>query len=230
MFIVIEGGKSSGKTTLKNLLIPWLEEKGLTVFDSTSPTDWAKTLEHQGQFASPRSEMFLELADRAEQFEKIIKPALDKNFVVILENYKKGFLAKYVLGEGENAEMVQALNNKCELPSADVTLILNPEASEVLKRNPRLNVAKYTRMQPNFIETEEGDSIITGSSPQEVFENAKAWINEAYFYNEVTPEINAVEAGVLPVSTTISELPKLNPEDFLPTQPESNLEAVPDVT
>ncbi len=229
MFIVIEGGKSSGKTTLKNLLIPWLEEKGLTVYDSTCPTEWAKKLEHQGQFASPRSEMFLELADRAEQFEKLIKPALDKNLVVILENYKKGFLAKYVLGEGENAEMVQALNNKCELPPADVTLILNPDSAEVYKRNPKLNVAKYQRMQANFIETEEGDSIITGSSPQEVFENAKAWINEAYFFNEVPPELNAVEAGVLPITAPKEELPSLNLKDFSINQSNPIMETVPDV-
>jgi dTMP kinase len=94
IFIALEGGEGTGKSTQSHLLKEWLEQEGETVVLSREPggTDLGKDLRkillgHETGVISPRAEALLYAADRAHHVFSIIRPALDRGDVVITDRY-----------------------------------------------------------------------------------------------------------------------------------------------
>jgi dTMP kinase len=86
--ISFEGIDGSGKTTQMDLLERWLIDQDVEYLRTREPggTDLGQNIRDllfQEKQIAPLSEIFLFLADRAEHFEKVILPALDKNRIVI---------------------------------------------------------------------------------------------------------------------------------------------------
>ena len=89
LFITLEGGDGSGKSTQAELLSGWLHERGLTVLRTREPggTDVGNevreiVLHHRGDIA-PRAEALLYAADRAHHVATVVRPALDRGEVVL---------------------------------------------------------------------------------------------------------------------------------------------------
>jgi len=111
LFITLEGGDGSGKSTQAELLTHWLEREGKTVLRSREPggTDVGSeireiVLHHRGEIAA-RAEALLYAADRAQHIATKVRPALARGEIVIQDRYLDSSVAYQgagrVLGAGE---------------------------------------------------------------------------------------------------------------------------------
>ncbi len=91
MFIVFEGIDGTGKSTQVNLLAEALRAQGREVITSKEPTDGphGSRLRDSAETGrlSPQEELDLFHLDRKEHVESLIKPALARDAVVILDRY-----------------------------------------------------------------------------------------------------------------------------------------------
>ncbi|WP_345763735.1 dTMP kinase [Diaminobutyricibacter sp. McL0608] len=104
LFITLEGGDGSGKSTQAQLLSDWLREHGRTVVRTREPggTDVGVeireiVLHHRGDIA-PRAEALLYAADRAHHIETFVRPALARGEVVIQDRYLDSSVAYQGVG------------------------------------------------------------------------------------------------------------------------------------
>ena len=116
LFITLEGGDGSGKTTQSRLLTDWLEERGRTVLRTREPggTDVGVeireiVLHHRGEIA-PRAEALLYAADRAQHIATAVRPALARGEVVIQDRYLDSSVAYQGAGRVLDATEVRDLS------------------------------------------------------------------------------------------------------------------------
>jgi len=93
LFITMEGGDGSGKTTQIELLTQWCEKTGHPTLVTREPggTDLGRQLReiilHSTGFIAPRAEALLYAADRAHHIHTVVRPALEKGTVVVQDRY-----------------------------------------------------------------------------------------------------------------------------------------------
>jgi dTMP kinase len=94
VFISFEGGEGSGKSTQTKLLKEWLEKNDETVLLTREPggTDLGNQLrnillDNKTGVISPRAEALMYAADRAHHVFSVIRPALERNEIVITDRY-----------------------------------------------------------------------------------------------------------------------------------------------
>jgi len=94
VFISFEGGEGSGKSTQTKLLKEWLEKNNETVLLTREPggTDLGNQLrnillDNKTGVISPRAEALMYAADRAHHVFSVIRPALERNEIVITDRY-----------------------------------------------------------------------------------------------------------------------------------------------
>ncbi|MFT4219695.1 MAG: dTMP kinase [Microbacterium sp.] len=135
LWVTLEGGDGSGKTTQAALLRDWLEASGRTVVTTREPggTDVGRlvrdiVLHHRGDIA-PRAEALLYAADRAHHIETVVGPALDRGEVVVQDRYLDSSVAYQgagrVLDPGEVRELSLWATGGV-LPDVTVLLDLDP--------------------------------------------------------------------------------------------------------
>jgi dTMP kinase len=93
VWITLEGGDGSGKTTQADLLDTWLSNEGRTVVRTREPGGSEVgnlirdiVLHHRGDIA-PRAEALLYAADRAHHVATVVRPALTRGEVVLQDRY-----------------------------------------------------------------------------------------------------------------------------------------------
>ncbi len=93
IWITVEGGDGSGKTTQAELLTEWLRAAGRTVVRTREPGGTEVgllirdiVLHHRGDIV-PRAEALLYAADRAHHVATLVKPALERGDVVLQDRY-----------------------------------------------------------------------------------------------------------------------------------------------
>jgi dTMP kinase len=95
-FIVFEGGEGSGKSTQAAKLAKFMRDKGLTVLETREPggTPLAedirnvfKSVPKSGDVPTPRTELLLVMAARAQHIEKTIRPALSAGKWIICDRF-----------------------------------------------------------------------------------------------------------------------------------------------
>lgn len=93
LFITLEGGDGTGKSTQAALLGEWFEGQGREVVYTREPggTDLGVELReivlHSRGHIAPRAEALLYAADRAHHIATLVRPALDRGAVVIQDRY-----------------------------------------------------------------------------------------------------------------------------------------------
>lgn len=99
LFITLEGGDGSGKSTQLELLVRWLHESGQTVTVTREPggTDLGLELRnivlHRRGEIAPRAEALIYAADRAHHIATKVHPALERGEVVVQDRYIDSSLA-----------------------------------------------------------------------------------------------------------------------------------------
>ena len=92
LFIALEGGDGSGKTTQARLLHGWLADHGREVVLTREPggTELGRLLRREvlhGGDLDPRTEALLYAADRAHHVHTVVRPALAQGAVVLTDRY-----------------------------------------------------------------------------------------------------------------------------------------------
>ncbi len=142
IFIAFEGGEGSGKSTQAKLLKGWFEEEGKTVTltrepgGSTLGKDLRKILlAKETGVISPRAEALLYAADRAHHVYSVIKPALERNEVVITDRYFDSSIAYQGAGRTlASGEVARISRWATESLYPTLTIILDQPANIGLKR------------------------------------------------------------------------------------------------
>lgn len=94
LFITLEGGEGSGKTTQAQMLSEWMGKRNIPHVLTKEPGSdileckkIRKLLLDPNNSLVPRTELLLFLADRAQHVEKLIRPNLEKGVHVICDRY-----------------------------------------------------------------------------------------------------------------------------------------------
>ncbi|WP_353113880.1 dTMP kinase [Microbacterium sp.] len=135
LWITLEGGDGSGKTTQAELLTSGLTARGRTVLRTREPggSEVGRlirdiVLHHRGDIA-PRAEALLYAADRAHHVATVVRPALARGEVVIQDRYLDSSVAYQGAGRVLDAEEVRGLSlwaTEGALPDLTVLLDLDP--------------------------------------------------------------------------------------------------------
>ena len=141
VWITLEGGDGSGKTTQAELLTAWMGEQGRTVVRTREPGGSEVgmlirdiVLHHRGDIA-PRAEALLYAADRAHHVETVVRPALARGEVVIQDRYLDSSVAYQGAGRVLDGTEVRDLSlwaTEGALP--DLTVLLDLDPAEARRR------------------------------------------------------------------------------------------------
>lgn len=136
MFIVFEGIDGTGKSTQVKLLADTLRERGREVVTSKEPTDgqYGTKLRQSAETGrlSPEEELKLFHLDRKEHVEELIKPALARGAVVILDRYFFSTMA-YQGIRGFDPRDIRRINEEFA-PLPDLVIILELDLDTALSR------------------------------------------------------------------------------------------------
>jgi dTMP kinase len=157
-FISFEGPEGSGKSTHISLLADFLRQKGLTVSVTHEPgggTELAAKLRelllNSKGLVSPRAELFLMLAARAEHVQGLIEPELKSGSVILCDRYIDSSLAYQGFGRGLSIDFVRQANafaTDGRVP--ELTFLMDIEIQEGLKR--AANKSALDRIESEKIE------------------------------------------------------------------------------
>lgn len=140
IWITLEGGDGSGKTTQSNLLAQWMTDEGRTVVRTREPGGSEVgqlirdiVLHHRGDIA-PRAEALLYAADRAHHVATVVRPALARGEVVLQDRYLDSSVAYQGAGRVLDGAEIRDLSlwaAEGALPDLTVLLDLDPESARV---------------------------------------------------------------------------------------------------
>ena len=132
LFITLEGGEGSGKSTQTQLLAARLKDAGREVVTLREPGGTAlgeelrKLLLHKDKAVSVEAELLMFLAARAELVNEVIRPARDRGAIVICDRFSDSTIAYQGYGRGIDADTVRTLNRWATGGLApDLTLLLD---------------------------------------------------------------------------------------------------------
>ncbi|WP_439565666.1 dTMP kinase [Microcella sp.] len=158
LFITLEGGDGSGKSTQMGALTEWLQSRGRTVVQAREPggTDLGLELReivlHRRGHIAPRAEALLYAADRAHHIATVVRPALERGGVVIQDRYLDSSVAYQGAGRVLDPTEVRDLSlwaTEGLLPHLTVLLDLDPAVGR-----ERLDAS---RTRYDRLEAEEAD-------------------------------------------------------------------------
>ena len=134
IFIVLEGGDGSGKSTQARNLSQRLRRRSIPVLLTREPggtpsgESIRRLLKGQRSFR-PMSELLLFEAARAQLVESVIRPGLDGGTTVICDRYTASTVAYQGHGRGLDLALIQQLNEMATgglVPDLTVLLDLSP--------------------------------------------------------------------------------------------------------
>lgn len=140
-FIVIEGSDGSGKSTLARRLAAALKKEGRTVCLVREPGGTKLServrhvLLHVREDISPRAELFLYLASRAQLVDDVIRPALKRGEIVIADRFSLSTFAYQSAGRGLPLFQVAGSDQFARDGIApDLTIVLSVSEADAKKR------------------------------------------------------------------------------------------------
>ncbi|HWP58745.1 MAG TPA: dTMP kinase [Candidatus Acidoferrales bacterium] len=140
--ISFEGGDGAGKTTQLRYLEQYLRASGRSYVSTREPgaTALGQTirqalLQTGREGLAPAAEVFLYLADRAQHVDKVIRPALAQNRLVLSDRFADSTLAYQGYGRGLDLSWLRSLN---EIASGGIA----PDLTFLLDLPPAVGLAR----------------------------------------------------------------------------------------
>lgn len=144
VFVVIEGGEGTGKSTQVRLMAARLRERGREVVETFEPGDGPvgsrirELLLDPGLAPVPLAEVLLYAADRAQHVRTVVRPALARGADVVCDRFVWSSLAYQGIARGLGAGVVWAANEVAlDGVEADVTIVLDVDPAVGLARAGR---------------------------------------------------------------------------------------------
>ncbi len=116
LFITFEGGDGVGKSTQMNLLSAYLESRGHAVTVTREPggtplgAQIRELVLHSRDHIAPRAEALLYAADRAQNVETIVRPALERGDIVLQDRYFDSSVAYQGSGRVLGADEIKRIS------------------------------------------------------------------------------------------------------------------------
>lgn len=158
LFITFEGADGCGKTTQLNLLADYLQKKGQEVVITREPGagDVGKKIReivlHYDGAVSPTCEAFLYLADRAQNTDMIIAPAVNAGKIVLCDRHTDSSVAFQGYGRGLDIERIKMFNKVATSGLVpDLTFVFDIDVETALSRVGK----KWDRIEAEGIEFHE---------------------------------------------------------------------------
>lgn len=150
MFITVEGPDGSGKSTQLQLLVESLKQKGYDIVVTREPGGTTVgnqirevLLSPDHHEMTPRVEMMLYAASRAQNVEQVIRPALERGAIVLCDRFIDASIAYQGYGLQYDLDQIQSLNEWATnglIPDLTFLFDLNPErASARMKDRGQLD-------------------------------------------------------------------------------------------
>lgn len=164
LFITLEGGEGSGKTTLIDQLSLFLKERGQQVVKTREPggTALAETIRQwlltrdKNIAIGTQAELLLFLAARAQHIEEFILPALKEGKIVLCDRFNDSTVAYQGLARSLDLSYVKKL---CQMVCGEVqpqlTLFLNVDPQVGLDRSKALSKDTSATGELDRIESEK---------------------------------------------------------------------------
>jgi dTMP kinase len=132
LFVTLEGGDGSGKSTQASLLEQWLVEHGRTVVRTREPGGTPVGVEireivlhHRGDIA-PRAEALLYAADRAHHVAEVVRPAIARGEVVVQDRFIDSSVAYQGAGRVLDPAEIRSISEwAAEGLAPDLTVLLD---------------------------------------------------------------------------------------------------------
>lgn len=189
--LVLEGIDGSGKSTLMRALAAHLRARGLAVVTSREPTDGPHgTALRQSAKAgrlSLEDELELFLKDRAQHVTELIRPALNRGDIVILDRYYLSSAAYQGARGADPQEII--LMNEAFAPRPDLVLLLDLDplsgSGRILRRGDQLDdfeaVTYQARVRDIFLSLAQPyiRRLDAARAPDEVFGDAARELESA---------------------------------------------------
>lgn len=136
MLLAFEGIDGSGKSTQARRFVEWAQARGLDVVSSREPTNgpWGRRI-REARFTarlSPEEELQAFLNDRQEHVETLIRPALARGAVVIVDRYYYSTVAYQGARGLDPKELL--LRNRAFAPKPDLVVLVDVEPTKALER------------------------------------------------------------------------------------------------
>ena len=202
LWVTLEGGDGSGKTTQSNLLATWLEQSGRTVVRTREPGGSEVgqlirdiVLHHRGDIA-PRAEALLYAADRAHHVATVVRPALARGEIVLQDRYLDSSVAYQGAGRVLDATEIRDLSlwaAEGALPDLTVLLDLDPATARTRldsadKPFDRLEAEKeafHARVRDAYLELARAEParflvIDAAASPERIAERIRARVSALF--------------------------------------------------
>jgi dTMP kinase len=153
MFITLEGPEGSGKSMQICQLADFIREQGFEVLTTREPGgtfigDQIREviMRMENTMMSPRAEILLFCAARAQIVDEVIRPNLEKGLVVISDRYADSTLAYQGYGHGLDLVILkEILRFATGGLQPDLTLLLDVDVEEGLKRR-RIGGGEWNRL------------------------------------------------------------------------------------
>jgi len=161
VFVTVEGVEGSGKTTQLALMADWLRKSNFEVVLSREPggTPFGREvrkilLDPQGPDRLPVSELLLYLADRYEDVNSLIIPAIKEGKVVLCDRYHDATIAYQGYARGISLELIKSISELIGVIKPDLTFLIDIAPEVALQRAKKRNMASTQSMSENRFEEE----------------------------------------------------------------------------
>lgn len=197
LFITFEGADGCGKTTQIKLVKDYFEKSGYEVVLTREPgakglgEKIREILLNYDGIVSDRCESFLFLADRAQNIDTIVNPAVEKGKIVLCDRHIDSTVAYQGYGRGLNLERINKLNllaTDGRVPDLTIVFDIDVETSmqRVGKEKDRMESAGiefHNRVRNGYLEIAKNEpervKVVDGrESIEKVFENVKDLVNK----------------------------------------------------
>ena len=197
LFITFEGADGCGKTTQIKLVKDYLEKFGYEVVLTREPgakglgEKIREILLNYDGIVSDRCESFLFLADRAQNIDTIVNPAVEKGKIVLCDRHIDSTVAYQGYGRGLNLERINKLNllaTDGRVPDLTIVFDIDVETSmqRVGKEKDRMESAGiefHNRVRNGYLEIAKNEpervKVVDGREGiEKVFENVKDLVNK----------------------------------------------------
>jgi len=152
-FLTFEGADGCGKTTQMALLAEALRAEGRDVTTTFEPggTEVGRAirkilLDRTGAAPTPTAELLLYFANRAQNVDEVIRPALDQGHTVLCDRFTDSTRAYQGAGRGLDTAVIDALDRiACRGLRPDCTVVIDIPLDVSLERAHRRNAGTGSR-------------------------------------------------------------------------------------
>ncbi|MCX6112345.1 MAG: dTMP kinase [Proteobacteria bacterium] len=159
LFITLEGIEGVGKTTQVNLLFDFFKKIGIDFISTREPGGLpiSESIRNilLNKEMSPLTELLLYEAARAEHFDKIISPALNKGQSVICDRFTDASIAYQGYGRGLDIKLIEQLNSIATKGiEPDLTFVIDLPVPLAFKRlnTRRTTPDRFEKLSNDFYE------------------------------------------------------------------------------